>query len=83
MDIKTALALFITAGFFACVVLLAYVPIPAENRDVLNIMIGTAGGGFMLMLGFYYGSSAGSEQKTKIMAQAQADAADLQRDKQG
>jgi len=80
MNIKTALALLTTFGFFFCVGLLAYVPIPPGNRDVLNIMIGTAGGGWMMVLGWYYGSSSGSELKTRLMAQAQADAANREQE---
>jgi polyferredoxin len=57
-DIRNSIALTIVYGVFVSLFLLIYKPIPKENRDAVNVMIGfltgSALGGIM---GFYFSSS--------------------------
>jgi polyferredoxin len=57
-DIRNTIALTIVYGVFIALFLLIYNPIPKENHDTVNVMIGfitgTALGGIM---GFYFSSS--------------------------
>jgi hypothetical protein len=64
----TMLALGITAGFFGILGFLLFQAPPANSRDVLNIMLGSLGTAWVSMVAYYFGSSAGSEAKTKIIA---------------
>ena len=82
MDIKTSLALLIIIGHFACVGILAFCQIPAENQETVKLLMHTTRDCMLLVVGYFYGSSFGSDKKTNSMLQAQADAVDLQRNKQ-
>lgn len=57
-DIRNTIALTIVYGVFIALFLLIYKPIPKENHDTVNVIIGfitgTALGGIM---GFYFSSS--------------------------
>jgi hypothetical protein len=57
------LAIVITAGFFGLLLLLAFHDVPAPSRDLLNIMCGSLGAGWLAVVTYYYGSSAGSAKK--------------------
>ena len=64
------LAIFLTAGFFGLLGWMMYEAPPDGSKDILNVMLGSLGTGFITMLAYYYGSSASSAQKTTAMAQA-------------
>ena len=67
------LAGFITLGFFTTLVLLIFKAVPEANRDILYIMIGALIGSFTGgVVGYFFGSSAGSANKTDIMAKTEA-----------
>ena len=52
------LAIGLTVGFFGLLGwLVAHEP-PAGSRDILNIMLGSLGTGWVTMLAYYFGSSA-------------------------
>ena len=63
----SALALFLTSGFFGLLGWMMYESPPPASRDILNIMIGSLGTGFITMLSYYFGSSAGSANKDKTI----------------
>jgi hypothetical protein len=54
-------------GFFVCLALVIVKPLPAENSAVTNIMFGCLIAGVTTVLGYFYGSSKGSADKTDIM----------------
>ena len=65
------LAIFVTFGFFGVLVFMLLQPIPAASRDVLNIMLGALGTAWTAIIMFFFGSSAGSDKKTDLLAKAQ------------
>ena len=44
--------------------------VPAGTREMVLRMLGTLDGAVMLVLGYYFGSSAGSDRKTEIIGGA-------------
>lgn len=63
-----ALGALIVIGFFCLMVLLVKLPIPAENKDMFNIVIGALVGSFLSVVGYYFGSSLGSKSKDETIA---------------
>lgn len=64
------LALFLTLGFFGLLGWMMYKAPPEGSRDILNIMLGSLGTGWVTMLAYYFGSSAGSASKDKLLLSA-------------
>lgn len=58
----------IVIAFFATVYLLIYQVVPLDNKDILLIVIGALVAKFGDVVGYFYGSSRGSADKTDIMA---------------
>jgi hypothetical protein len=69
-----AMAITFVAGFFIVVALKLF-HIITSNDQVVNDLITTLRDGLMLILAYYFGSSAGSDRKTELLAQAPAIAA--------
>lgn len=68
--IPGALAVILTVGFFGLLgYLVAHEP-PSGSRDILNIMLGSLGTGWATMLAYYFGSSAGSSAKDRLILNA-------------
>lgn len=61
------LALVLFVMFFGLLGLMMFHPVPAANKDVLNILLGALGGSFATVIAYYYGSSASSDTKTAIL----------------
>jgi hypothetical protein len=59
------LAMFLTFGFFSLLGWLVTHEPPAGSRDILNIMLGSLGTGWITMLAYYYGSSSGADAQTR------------------
>lgn len=69
-NIPGALAVILTVGFFGLLgYLVAHEP-PSGSRDILNIMLGSLGTGWATMLAYYFGSSAGSSAKDRLLLSA-------------
>lgn len=66
------LAYGVTSGFFSILVFMMFFEIPSASRDILNIMLGTLGASFSGIIGYYFGSTAGSKLKTELLAKADA-----------
>lgn len=62
------LAYLITTGFFGVLVFLMLAKVPAESRDILNIMLGSLGTAWIATVTYYYGSNVSSIEKTKLLA---------------
>lgn len=61
------LAIGITTGFFAVLILLLLRPEPASG--VATTLLGALGAAWVAVIGFYFGSSAGSQLKTRLLAE--------------
>jgi len=61
------LAYFITFGFFAALVWIMVFGIPQTGTEVLLMMLGSLSTSWTGVVQFYYGSSAGSKQKTDAL----------------
>jgi hypothetical protein len=57
------LGMTITLGFFSVLVYMMMHHIPQEDRDTLNIMLGSLGTAWIAVVSYYFGSSAGSRAK--------------------
>jgi len=57
----------ILSTFVIMVLALIYVPIPEGNRDSLTILIGIVSGGVGTIVGYYFGSSKGSQKKSDLI----------------
>lgn len=68
--IPSALAVLVTLGFFGLLTLTATHAPPASSEKVLDVMTGSLGTAWIMVMGFYFGSSAGSARKTELLAQA-------------
>ena len=65
------LAYGVTTGFFGILISMMFIEVPQASRDILNIMLGTLGASFSGVVGYYFGSTAGSKRKTDLLAVAQ------------
>jgi len=63
-----ALASVVVTGFFALTGILMFHPLPEGANQPAMMLFGALIGGFTAVLGYFFGSSASSKQKTEIMA---------------
>jgi len=70
--INEILAYAVTAGFFAILAILIFFDLKPNSavKDILFTLLGVVGTGWANVIGFYFGSSASSAQKTQAMAAA-------------
>jgi len=61
------LGALIVVGFFALLYLLVKSAIPEPNKDLLNLVVGALIASFSMVVGYFYGSSAGSARKDELM----------------
>lgn len=57
----------IVAGFFALLILLIISAVPTENKDLLNLVVGTLIGSFSGIVSYFFGSSLGSSKKDQLL----------------
>ncbi|MCX8501915.1 MAG: hypothetical protein ORO03_09525 [Alphaproteobacteria bacterium] len=67
------LAISVTLGFFAMLGTMALVALPNANRDLLNVMLGALGAAWTSIVAYFFGSSSGSVEKTRLLGQVAAD----------
>lgn len=65
------LAWIIVIGFFGLVGLLIFKEIPKDSNGVIYLLFGALAAGFSSVLGYFFGSSKGSSDKTDIIAKAE------------
>lgn len=64
------LAYAITLGFFGTLTALLTGVFPEGGKDVVYIMLGTLGTSWGGVINYYFGSTNGSSEKTKLLAQS-------------
>jgi uncharacterized membrane protein YbhN (UPF0104 family) len=67
------LGALIVAGFFVLLYLLISTEVPEKNTNVLNLVIGALIGSFTTIVGYFYGSSKGSSEKTELLSKKPGD----------
>ena len=66
--VPAALAILVTIGFFGLLILTMYHVPPVGSEKVLDIMTGSLGTAWIVVVNYYFGSSAGSDRKTELLA---------------
>jgi hypothetical protein len=64
------LAVLVTFGFFGLLGLSAFHTMPKSSEKILDVMTGSLGTAWIMIITYYFGSSAGSDRKTELLAQA-------------
>lgn len=71
MAVKDKMPLYLGAAtvatFFVVLIALMFKAVPTDSRDVLLLMLGALTAGWKDVLGYYFGSSAGSAMKTEAI----------------
>ena len=65
---KYILGGLVVTGFFVLLYLLVSKTVPLENKDLLNLVVGALIGSFASVVGYFFGSSAGSSVKDKTIS---------------
>jgi heme O synthase-like polyprenyltransferase len=68
------LGALIVIGFFVLLYVLVKAEIPKENKDLLNLVVGSLIGSFATVVGYFYGSSKGSADKNEMLLNKPPDA---------
>jgi hypothetical protein len=71
---QVILAGLVVVGFFGCLLALLIHPgtLSDLNREPVMLMIGALIAAFSGLMGYFFGSSAGSARKTNLLAKAEA-----------
>lgn len=62
------LAYVLTAGFFALIGTMTFHPLPQENIQLINILLGSLGTAWVGAMVYFFGSSSGSRSKDAALA---------------
>jgi len=65
------LAWVMVIGFFALVGLLIFHELPKDQNGVIFMLFGALSAGFGSVIGYYFGSSKGSAEKTNLLAKTE------------
>jgi hypothetical protein len=68
------LGALITLSFFSIIILHSLRLIPPGNETMVNISIGQLSSAFIMVVSYFYGSSAGSANKTDMMTKQAGEA---------
>lgn len=61
------IAAFVTLGFFGLLAYMLKYDVPQGNKDILNVMLGSLGTAWISIVGYYFGSSRGSDDKNEVI----------------
>lgn len=64
-DIRNGIAVLYVVMVLVYIYVLVYHPVPAENKDLINVIGGHVIAGLGLVLAYYYGSSKSDPSKDK------------------
>ena len=57
------IGLIVALGFFGAMLLVATTSVPTENKELFSSMANQLTGAFIVLVGFAFGSSVGSQRK--------------------
>lgn len=66
-SVPAFLAIALVFGFFVLMGKIALYEVPAGSKEIVFAMVGSMSTWVGLIVGFYYGSSAGSARKTELL----------------
>ena len=69
--IPALLAIIVTLGFFGVLWYMLTHQVPPASHDTMLLLLGSLGSAWTGIIAYYFGSSAGSAEKTQLLAQAQ------------
>ena len=72
-NLPPLLAIITALGFISLLWLLAFHEPPESSHDMLTAMIGWLGSAFATVIGYWFGSSAGSSKKTDALIESGKD----------
>lgn len=64
-EIRNAIAVIYTLMVLGYIYVLAYHPVPSENKDLVNVLGGVIIGGIGIILNFFFGSSKSETDSNK------------------
>jgi len=70
--VPAVLAGLVTIGFFAVLWYMLTHTVPVASHDTMLLLLGSLGTAWTSIIAYYFGSSAGSDRKTELLAQAPA-----------
>lgn len=65
------MAFLVTSGFFSMLAIMVIAAIPEGSREPLYILLGSLGTAWTQIIAYYFGSTAGGQKKSELLAQAQ------------
>lgn len=66
-NILPILTVGVTLGFFGLLFYMLKYDVPTANKDILNIMLGSLGTAWISIVGYFFGSSAGSKANADVI----------------
>lgn len=66
-----ALAALIVLSVLTIIGLLIFISMPESNKSILELILGALIASFQLVIGYFFGSSKGSADKTELLAKAE------------
>jgi len=70
--VPALLAFLVTLGFFGVLAFMMFRSVPSAAHDALLLLLGSLSTAWTAVISYYFGSSAGSDRKTELLAQAPA-----------
>lgn len=67
-SVQKFVATFVLGAFVALVGMLAWHVVPNENREILIQVVGNLTSAFMLIVGYYFGSTSSSKDKDNTIS---------------
>lgn len=64
------IACVVIAGFFSILLVMMFKDLPPTSKEPALIMLGALGSAFSGVIAYFYGSTAGSAEKSRLLAQA-------------
>lgn len=64
---KYVLGYFVSIGFFSVILVLIFFEVKEGSKEIVFTLLGAFGAAFSLIINYFFGSSEGSKDKTKLL----------------